>query len=104
MNQLNSLMLEGKIVGDYSVSYADNGNDVCSFEIVTYRKNKALFFRVETNDESTTEVERCEENAKNGRIVRIVGSVSCIQNEKQTIPVIIADHIEYRDSKKEKYK
>ena len=111
MNQLNSLILEGNLVRDYVLSEPVPGFKKCAFSVGVNRfyKNKknedvneVSFFDVEAYGKMA---EYCEEKAKKGRGVRVVGRLKQDtwkdSNGKSVSKVyVVAEHIEYRPVKK----
>jgi single-strand DNA-binding protein len=111
MNQLNSLILEGNLVRDSVLSEPVPGFKKCAFSVGVNRfyKNKknedvneVSFFDVEAYGKMA---EYCEEKAKKGRGVRVVGRLKQDtwkdSNGKSVSKVyVVAEHIEYRPVKK----
>ena len=111
MNQLNSLILEGNLVRDAVLSEPVPGFKKCSFSIGVNRfyKNKnnedvdeVSFFDVEAYGNMA---EYCEQKAKKGRGVRVVGRLkqdTWKDESGKTVSKIyvVAEHIEYKPVKK----
>lgn len=112
MNQLNNIILEGKVISSpMPVAQASNGNKLFKFTI----KNERYYRDIngETKDESMFIAIRCwgdigekvHLNICKGMIVRVVGRLTMErwetkEGEKRTSVEILATHIEYRNSNK----
>ncbi len=111
MNQLNSLILEGNLVRDAVLAEPAPGFKKCAFSVGVNRfyKNKknedvneVSFFDVEAYGKMA---EYCEEKAKKGRGVRVVGRLkqdTWKDKDGKTASriYVIAEHIEYKPVKK----
>ena len=107
MNQLNSLILEGKLVRDAVLVEPVEGFKVCKFSLAVNRwyKNRnnegveeVSFFDVEVYGKTA---EFCQKKGTKGRDVRVVGRLKQDtwkdENGKTLSKVyVIAEHIEYK--------
>lgn len=107
MNQLNSLILEGKLVRDATLYEPVEGFKVCKFALAVNRwyKNKnnegveeVSFFDVEVYGRTA---EFCQKKGVKGRDVRVVGRLKQDtwkdENGKTMSKVyVVAEHIEYK--------
>lgn len=91
MNQLNSVLLEGKLEVDPKTSQRD-GRPPCSFRLLTVRSGKP-FRLVFITDGHLAGV--CSEYLREGREVRVVGSL----REENDKVWIAAAHVEFRPPK-----
>lgn len=114
MNQLNSLIIEGNLVADATITEPAQGFKVCKFSVGVNRYsrnangedvNEASFFDVEAYGKMA---EYAEKHAQKGRGVRIVGRLKqdrWTDGEKNCSRVyVVAEHIEYKPVKKEEQK
>lgn len=111
MNQLNSIIVEGNLVRDAVLAEPAPGFKKCSFTIgvnrfYKNRKNEdvseASFFDVETYGNMA---EYCEQKAKKGRGVRVVGrlkqdSWKTPEGKSASRVYVVAEHVEYKPQKK----
>lgn len=111
MNQLNSLILEGNLTRDAALTEPAPGFKKCMFAIGVNRYYKSKentdvsevsFFDVETYGKMA---EICENKAKKGRGVRVVGRLkqdSWKNNEGKSCSrvYVVAEHVEFRPVKK----
>lgn len=111
MNQLNSIIVEGNLVRDVVLAEPAPGFKKCSFTIgvnrfYKNRKNEdvseASFFDVETYGNMA---EYCEQKAKKGRGVRVVGrlkqdSWKTPEGKSASRVYVVAEHVEYKPQKK----
>ena len=106
MNSLNSILLEGNLVGDPEVSRTPKGTSVCKFAIASNRffkmeneyQKEVSFFGVTTWSRLA---DVCGEYLKKGRGVRIVGRLKQDRwkdkdGRNQSRIYVIADHIEFK--------
>jgi single-strand DNA-binding protein len=106
MNDLNSLLIQGKVFGEPILKETKNGTFVCNF-IIEYNRyykqkneriNEKSFFDVETWGKLSL---NCNENLYNDKEIRIVGRIKENRwNDStgilQTKVKIIAEHIEFK--------
>lgn len=98
MHPLNSILVEGRVIGKPEKRETVYGNTVCNFKIV--------YSRFYQQDETTEEgksifdieswaklAESCVKNCTEGRGVRVVGRLK--QYEDGSIK-IVADHVEFK--------
>lgn len=105
MNSLNSILLEGNLVADPTVSTTDSGNSVCRFTVESerfYKDGEGL-----EREASRFEVEAwgrlgqtCADTLKKGRGLRVVGR---LRQERWTEDgrdmskvVVVAEHVEFK--------
>lgn len=98
MNPLNSILVEGNVIGSPEKRETTHGNTICNFKIAYSR-----FYRQdETNEEEKSIfdieawaklAESCAEKCTEGRGVRIVGRLK--QCEDGHIKVV-AEHVEFK--------
>ena len=107
MNQLNSLILEGKLVRDAQLIEPIDGFKICKFSLAVNRwfKNKnnegveeVSFFDVEVYGKTA---EFCKSRGQKGRDVRVVGRLKQDtwkdENGKTMSRIfIVAEHIEFK--------
>jgi single-strand DNA-binding protein len=106
MNNLNSILLEGELVGNPGYQSDKQGNPVCRFTLASSR-----FFKTGNGIEKETGyfdikaagklASYCKNNGHEGRGVRIVGRLKqehSLNAEGQTVAriVIEAEHVEFR--------
>lgn len=109
-NNLNSVIMEGNLTKDPSLSLTPKGSSVCTFSVASNRYYK-------TDDELVSEVsyfdveawaklgEICSENLRKGRGVRVVGR---LKQDRWKDPngtahsraKIVAEHVEFQPSRK----
>jgi len=115
MNSLNSILVEGNLVRDPSISKTPKGTQVCTFSVASNR-----FYKVD--NESHKEVSffdvevwaklagACSENLKKGRGVRVVGRLkqdrwSDADGKNHSRIKIVGEHVEFKpDFSREKEK
>ena len=111
MNQLNSLIVEGNLVRDAVLTEPAPGFKKCAFTLGVNRYyknrnnqdvNEVSYFDVETYGKMA---EYCEQKAKKGRGVRVVGRLKqdTWQGEDgkyQSKIYVVAEHVEYKPQKK----
>lgn len=97
MSDLNSVLLEGKLEHDPDAGTEPNGLPVCRFVV----KSRRCF---QSKDDIKTEfmsvtvttfgnlAQKCAENLKKGRGVRVVGRLSM----QDDVLGIVAEHIEFK--------
>jgi single-strand DNA-binding protein len=106
MNDLNSSLIEGNIVGDPLLLTTPKGTSVCKFSIVTTRfykhddglKKEVSFFDIETRSELA---ESCHRLGNKGRGVKVVGRLkqdhwTDSNGKVHSKIVIVAEHVEFR--------
>ena len=107
MNQLNSLILEGRLVRDAVLLEPIEGFKICKFSIAVNRWHKTKdnesveevsFFDVEVYGKTA---EFCQSRGFKGRDVRIVGRLKQDvwkdeTGKKQSKVYVITEHIEYK--------
>lgn len=97
MNQLNSTLLEGELLGTPSTTYDPcPGGPKTVFEIESHRINPENLVKTFTTIGIVTYselAETCEKHLDKGRAVRVVGRLA--EDENGDI-VIIADHVEFK--------
>lgn len=101
MNNLNSVLLEGKIEKGPSLLTAPEGKSLCTFTISSARfykqgedrKIETSLFDVEAHGRLA---EVCGEYLKAGREVRVVGRL----REEDSRVFINAEHVEFKPAKK----
>jgi single-strand DNA-binding protein len=103
MNNLNSVLLEGVLLGNPDCQPDEKGNPVCRLTLVSSR-----FFRTDGGTEKETcriDVETtgklallCKKNGREGRGVRVVGRLKQERAEGKPAArvVIVAEHVEFR--------
>ncbi len=109
MNNLNSILLEGKLDADPELKNAPNGHPICTFTVACsryYKKGDDMeeeisYFDVRVYDRLA---EVCKEYLSKGRGVRVVGRLAQehLQLEggrQQTVTFIAAEHVEFRPLK-----
>ena len=110
MNDLNNVLLEGRLTRDPELKHTPGGTTVCNFSIATnksYKQNNEWKTKVSYFDITTfgKQAEICNEYLKKGRGVRVVGELSqdrWEQEGKQRSKVcIIGNHIEFAPQKKQ---
>ena len=112
MNQLNSIILEGNIVRKAEFSEPKTGFQVCKFPLAVNRttktpdgeiKSEVSYFDVETYGQMA---ESCYKWCDKGQGVRVVGRLKQNRweenNKKHSKVYVIAEHIEYKFSNKQK--
>jgi single-strand DNA-binding protein len=109
MNNLNSILLEGKLDADPELAYAPSGQPTCSFTVVCnryYKKGEDLEEETSHFDVRVQNrlAEVCHEYLKKGRGVRVVGRLAQetvkFGNLDQTRVFIAAEHVEFRPATK----
>ena len=112
MNQINSIILEGNLVKDCTVSEPCTGFLVCKFTIATNRlyknredqmSNEVSFFDIECYGNVA---KYAKDKALRGRGVRVVGRLKQdtwkdSEDKSHSKVYVVAEHIEYRPVKKE---
>jgi single-strand DNA-binding protein len=110
MNNLNSVLIEGNVVGDPELSYSEKGTAQCHFRVAchrSYKEEEKLVEEVGLLDIASHGrlAETCAEYLKKGRGVRIVGR---LKQETECIDVgdgpdreisrvwIEAEHVEFK--------
>jgi single-strand DNA-binding protein len=106
MNDLNSLLIEGRLVRDPLSRQTDKGTSVCSFSIATDRYYKAEDgFQKETSFIDIESWGRVAEavlgDASKGRGVRVTGRLkqerwTAADGAGRSRVVVVADHVEFR--------
>lgn len=107
MNALNSLLIEGNLTNDPTITQTPSGATVCNFSIATnrYYKDRAEEVIQETSFFDVTAwaklAEACEKNARKGRAVRVVGRIkqerwTTDEGKTNSRVVIVAEHIEFK--------
>lgn len=111
MNALNSIILEGNVTTDSQLKEPCTGFNVCSFSIAVNRKFKTQdnteqeevsFFDIECYGKMA---EMADKHCKKGQGVRIVGRLkqsrwTDADGKNHSKVFVIAEHIEYKFSKK----
>jgi single-strand DNA-binding protein len=107
MNHLNSILLEGNLVGDPQLKTTPQGTRVCTFSVASNRffprqdssvEKEVSYFEVETLERCT---ETCHQQGRKGRGVRVVGRLKQERLNGQDGKayakiIIIAEHVEFR--------
>ena len=107
MNNLNSVLIEGNLTHDPSLTTLPSGKNVCRFSIATnyyYRnKEKELISDVTYVNIDTWGglAESCDKYLKKGRGVRVVGRLRQERwNDEEGRPrekyIIVAEHVEFQ--------
>ena len=110
MNSLNSILVEGNLVGDPVMNKTPKGTSVCTFTVASVRyykedteyKNETSFFDVES---WASLAETCGEHLEKGLGVRIVGRLKQDRwqdkdgNPRSRVKVV-AEHVEFKPVKK----
>jgi len=108
MNNLNQVLIEGKLVKNPELSHTTDGTAVCTFSVASNR-----FIREKLNDEFQKEVSffditaltelanNCASNLKKGRGVRIIGRLKQDRWEGPKGKIhskvyIVADHVIFK--------
>jgi len=100
-NDLNSILLEGKLAADPECRTDGERTEVCTFEVESRRavkkteghfSNEVCFFNIQTAGRLA---EVCGEYLKAGRVVRVVGRLKQEQTGARQV-VIIAEHVEFK--------
>jgi len=112
MNNLNSILLEGNMVGDPLIRTTPKGTSVCNFSVATnryFKQDSAAAFEKET---SFFDIEvwgrlagSCSVQGRKGRSVRVVGRLrqdrwANPSGENRSRVVIVAEHVEFRPQSK----
>ena len=106
MNDLNSILIEGKLVRDVNLKTTASGTAVCTFSMVStryYKQDDGLQKEISYFDVQAWGklAETCHQNGTKNRGVRVVGRIKQESwqdkdgNQKDKI-VIVAEHIEWR--------
>ena len=106
MNSLNSILVEGNLTRDPVLATTPKGTAVCNFSVASnrfYRSDDELqkevsFFDVEVWSRLA---ERCSEELKKGRGVRVVGRLKQDrwqnkEGDPRSKVKIVAEHVEFR--------
>jgi single-strand DNA-binding protein len=106
MNDLNSVLIEGKLTGNPDFCLTAEGESVCAFVIVSARyyetktgiEKELNFFGIEARGKLA---EACSKQGREGRGARVVGRLKqwCWTDSKgdnQPGVFIIAEHVEFR--------
>ncbi len=108
MNDLNSVLLEGRLTADPELSYTSKGTAICKFSIAVNRKYKTdtstqdevSFVNIETWNKTA---EACSSHLAKGRGVRVVGRIKQErwkqENRNRSRIIIIGEHIEFLPGK-----
>ena len=109
MNSLNSILVEGNLTKDPTLSTTPKGTAVCNFSVASnrfYRSNDELqkevsFFDVEVWSRLA---ERCADELHKGRGVRVVGRLKQdrwqdTEGNPRARVKIVAEHVEFRRSR-----
>jgi len=108
MNDLNSVILEGRLTAEPEVGYEDTGRAVCRFVIASKRYHRVddkyeeeiSHFGIVVHDRLA---EICHENLHEQSGVRVVGRLraeTCGALKKARPVVIRAEHIEFKPEKR----
>ena len=110
MNDLNSVIIQGRLTRDPDFSYTSSSAALCKFHIAVNRKYKASnqtkdeesYFDIEAWNRTA---EICSEHLNKGRGVRILGRLKqerWQQNGRNRSKIIIiAEHVEIKPQKQE---
>ena len=106
MNNLNSVLIEGNIVGDPVYRTTPKGTPVCNFKIASNRffrqemrlEKEVSFFEIETWSKLA---EMCNHQGKKGRGARVVGRLkqdrwTGTDGKPKSRISIVAEHVEFR--------
>ena len=106
MNNLNSILIEGTVVGDVASKTLPSGSQVCSFVVASDRFNKqdgAIKKEISRFDvEAWSRLgQSCVEKLKKGRGVMIVGRLkqdrwTDADGVKRSSVKIVAEHVEFK--------
>lgn len=98
MNDLNSVLIEGKVVSSKALSTA---KEVCEFTIMSLRTSgaghMASFFDVLTKGQLA---QISIEYLVKGSNVRVVGKLIQVRTQSQSKVVILAEHVEIKSNNK----
>ena len=109
MNDLNSVLLEGKLTRDPDLSVTDKGTPVCTLVVVSNRSYK--IDELQQKDVSCFEIQvsgklatMCGYYLKKGRGVRVVGRLKQdrgldIDGNESLHVLIVAEHVEFQPQK-----
>ena len=110
MNDLNSLLIEGRLVRDPLMKQTGKGTAVCSFSIANDRyyktdeggQKETGFFDIET---WSRVAEAVHGECKKGRAVRVSGRLKqerwqAADGTGRSRVVVVADHVDFRPEKK----
>jgi single-strand DNA-binding protein len=98
VNDLNSLLIEGTLVGDPTPQEYDTVAESCTFTIVSHRRTSTDIRETELSVRVYGKLgANCAEYLRKGRQVRIVGSIA---SDAESL-VVIGEHVEFRPMKKE---
>jgi single-strand DNA-binding protein len=106
MNNLNSILIEGKVSSEIELSYTPQGTAVCTFSLASDRFQKTgetteketSIFPIETR---LRLAEICAKYLKKGRGVRVVGRLKQETVEGVSRVWIVAEHVEFRPETKD---
>ena len=106
MNSLNSILVEGNLVRDPSLSQTPKGTQVCTFSVASNRyykvdnesQKEVSFFDVEVWSKLAL---ACSENLKKGRGVRVVGRLkqdrwADAEGKNHSRIKIVGEHVEFK--------
>lgn len=106
MNNLNSILIEGNLVREPTITTTPKGSQVCTFPIATNRyfnqgsgyEKEVSYFNIETWGRLA---DICGSKGKKGRGVRVVGRLKQERwngkdGKLQSRVTIVADHVEFR--------
>lgn len=110
MNDLNSVLIEGRLTRDPVVAATPKGTPVCNFSVASNRyyrvdeemQEEVSFFDVETWSKLAA---RCGDELSKGRGVRVVGRLKQDRwQDKEGNPrarvKVVAEHVEFRGPRK----
>ena len=112
MNDLNSILIEGRLTADPTMNYTAKGTAACTFSIAinrSYRQDQEMkeetsFLDVETWGRLA---ENCSEYLHKGRGVRIVGRIRQDRwdsaGQTRSKIVAVAEHVEFKPETKPAY-
>ena len=103
MNDLNSVLIEGRVKGEPKLSYSSHGTPICHFSIKSkrcHRVDDKYQEKVHTFDVVVVSqlAERCMEYLRKDKGIRIVGRLE--SDEDSIITIIQAEHVEFKPEPK----
>lgn len=101
LNDLNSILIEGKLKDDPQFSYSPKGISICYFSIVSKRSHKVDCKYEEILYISDIVVfaemaDACRENLRKDRSVRVVGRLESNEDDGAIHVFIHAEHVEFK--------